>query len=344
MAERQVAIEQHSPVLSQRATRAYFTGSGQENMSRRRIQLQGGFMLRRVVLACASMVALASSVHADAYGQAGPGGYAPALFSWTGFYVGVNGGFGVASRTVTFNGNNDVTKDIQNCNQIVFPGSTCPGPVKSDLDGGVVGGQVGYNWQFSRRWVVGIEADFDASDIRGNGTSRFMYPIFTLPQNVFFAEPANLHSTEDLNWFGTVKGRLGLAPTERSLLFISGGLAYGQVHQSFAVNLPNDANLFGGADHAGYGCGPTGGAGCFLGNNSKFGLGYTVGGGLEIAVTNNVTVKSEYSYLNLGGSGATNVGAQSMFGGIGFSPASFTATSNKLDYHIVRFGVSFKTD
>jgi hypothetical protein len=68
------------------------------------------------------------------------------------------------------------------------------------------GGQVGYNWQFSRRWVVGIEADFDASNIRGNGTSRFMYPIFTLPQNAFFGEPANLHSTEDLNWFGTVIG------------------------------------------------------------------------------------------------------------------------------------------
>jgi len=39
----------------------------------------------------------------------------------------------------------------------------------------------------------------------------------------------------------------------------------------------------------------------------------------------------EYSYVNLGDGGSTNVLAQSMVGGIGYAPASFTATSSKLD-------------
>jgi hypothetical protein len=70
----------------------------------------------------------------------------------------------------------------------------------------------------------------------------------------------------------------------------------------------------------------------------------TLGGGPEIALTNNITVKSEYSYVNLGDGGGTKVLAQSMIGGIGFHPASFTATSNHLNYHIVRFGLNFKSD
>jgi outer membrane immunogenic protein len=269
--------------------------------------------------------------------------YAPA-FNWTGFYVGVNGGIGVANRTVTFSGNDTVTRNIT-CEKIIpsfqLDGETCPSPIKSNPFGGVVGVQAGYNWQFRRNWVIGLEAEFDASNVRGNGTSRFLYPIFDPARNVSFAQPANLHSSEELKWFGTVKGRLGFVPTERSLLFVTGGLAYGQVNQTMTVNLPDgNANLFGG-DKFGYGCGPTG-ANCFVGTNSKFAVGWTLGGGLEIALTNSITVKSEYSYLNLGDGGGTKVQAQSLIGGIGFAPASFTATSSRLDYHVVRLGLSVK--
>jgi len=42
--------------------------------------------------------------------------------------------------------------------------------------------------------------------------------------------------------------------------------------------------------------------------------------------------------------GSTNVLAQSMVGGIGFAPASFTATSSKLDYHVVQLGLNIKSD
>jgi outer membrane immunogenic protein len=265
-------------------------------------------------------------------------------FTWTGFYVGANGGIGVGNRSVTYNGNDGVTRSITCESAASFPGQTCPPlPIKSDLNGGIVGGQAGYNWQFHRHWLVGIEAGFDASNVQGEGISRFQYSIFDPVRMNFFGQPANLQASEELKWFGTVKGRLGLVPTQRSLLFITGGLAYGRVNQSMTVNLPNDANLFGG-DRFGYGCGPTGGANCFIGANSKFAVGYTVGGGLEVALTHNLTVKTEYSYVNLGDGGSTNVLAQSMVGGIGFAPASFTATSSKLDYHVVQLGLNIKSD
>jgi outer membrane immunogenic protein len=139
-----------------------------------------------------------------------------------------------------------------------------------------------------------------------------------------------------------------VVPTEKALLFVTGGIAYGRVNQSMAVNLPDRnaaghaANLFGG-DGFGFGCGDSG-ANCFVGTNSKLAVGYTVGGGLEIALTENITVKSEYSYLNLGNGGGTKVLAQSMIGGINFDPASFTATSRQLDYHLVRFGLNIKSN
>ena len=132
-----------------------------------------------------------------------------------------------------------------------------------------------------------------------------------------------------------------MVPTEKTLLFATGGLAYGQVNQKMAVNLPDGANLFGG-DGFGYGCGNSG-ANCFIGSNSRLAVGFTVGAGLEIALTNNITVKSKYSYVNLGEGWGTNVLAQSMIGGIGYTPASFTASSSRLDYHMVRFGLNFKT-
>ena len=64
----------------------------------------------------------------------------------------------------------------------------------------------------------------------------------------------------------------------------------------------------------------TGGPNCFIATTSMINSGYTLGAGIEIALTNDITVKSEYSYLNLEDSAATKVLAQSLIGGGGVSP------------------------
>ena len=92
--------------------------------------------------------------------------------------------------------------------------------------GAVGGDQVGYNWQFSPVWVAGLEADIQASGLRGsfNRLAAFV--------------PLSLNAEQKLNWFGTVRGRLGYLVNERILLFGTAGLAYGETEASasFASN------------------------------------------------------------------------------------------------------------
>ncbi len=72
---------------------------------------------------------------------------APPVFTWTGFYVGVNGGWGGGTGG----------KDFGN------------------VDGGLVGGTVGYNYQINNQFVVGVEGDWDWADLKKDGTNALGY-------------------------------------------------------------------------------------------------------------------------------------------------------------------------
>ena len=77
----------------------------------------------------------------------------PPAYSWTGFYVGANGGFGG--------------------NKFDYPVAVGPasGTASLNSSGFFGGGQVGYNWQLSPLWLVGLETDFDEADIDGKATA-----------------------------------------------------------------------------------------------------------------------------------------------------------------------------
>lgn len=115
--------------------------------------------------------------------------FAP-LYNWTGFYVGINGGGGWGQ-------------------------SNWSGPVGStgdfDIDGAVVGGTLGYNWQMNQL-VFGLEGDLDWSNIRGSTNAAVCGG-----------------SCETKNsWLGTVRGRIGYA-FDRFMPYITGGLAIGDI-------------------------------------------------------------------------------------------------------------------
>jgi len=95
----------------------------------------------------------------------------PQPFSWTGIYVGANGGYGFAAGTLTAAG---VT-----------------GPASS-LSGFAGGGQIGGNYQFGFG-VIGLEADFDATS-----------------QNVSYSG-FGATVTEKIPWEGSVRARIGAA-------------------------------------------------------------------------------------------------------------------------------------
>jgi outer membrane immunogenic protein len=143
-------------------------------------------------------------------------------------------------------------------------------------ESGVTGGvQAGCN----RQWgsvVAGIEADFNATSI--DHAFSTSYALITAPNGQTF-NPHTDTISQRLAWFSTVRGRLGWA-ADRLLLFATGGLAVG--HLKSAYTLTNPGGLV------------------FQGSEATTRLGWTVGGGLEYALSPAWTAKVEYLYLDFG--------------------------------------------
>jgi len=185
-------------------------------------------MIRNIVLGAASVAALtfASAAFAadlPAYEPA-PAVAAPVVpsFSWTGPYVGVQGGYSWGDTNI-------------------------PG-VKPK--GFVLGGYAGYNYQFDNSpVVVGLETDLNYADIddKSGGVKA------------------------KTRWNGATRARVGYA-FDHFLVYGAGGLAYADRKVRVAG----------------------------FGKDSKTAVGWTVGGGLEYAATDNVSVRADYRYADYG--------------------------------------------
>ena len=136
--------------------------------------------------------------------------------------------------------------------------------VHPDFAGYIFGGQVGYNIQ-SGRWVYGVEADLGSSNASGGKSC---------PNGFFFTCEA------EMDWLGSVTGRLGYT-WERALFYVKGGLAVGEVTAEGSPNLGPFAPVLGTS-------------------TSKTLTGWTVGTGIEFALTDKWSAKAEYTYFDLG--------------------------------------------
>lgn len=129
---------------------------------------------------------------------------------------------------------------------------------------GFIGGlQAGYNWQFANNVVIGLEADIEWTDLGSNGVA-IVSPGRGLAAGL---------TTASMDYAGTIRARLGYA-FDRVLPYITAGVAYGKTD-------------FGSI----YGV-----------STSETNWGWTIGGGVEYAFTNNITAKLEYLYVDLDGS------------------------------------------
>ena len=187
---------------------------------------------------------------------------APPLFTWTGFYVGVNAGYG-------FSGKNSAsyTGDAAYLAQ----GANVPRSYGLKRNGFVGGGTVGYNIQ-SGSFVGGVEADLNASGA-SNKTQAVIAPNATGT------------ASGRLGAFGTVRARAGVLLTDRWLAYGTAGVMIGQTRLSSALTGT---------------AAPLTAGGTWNGSADKTKAGYVVGAGTEYALTNNVTAKLEYMYYNLG--------------------------------------------
>src|SRR6478609_3273115 len=111
--------------------------------------------MKRFLLGTVALLALAAPASAaDLYTKAPPPPIA-AVYDWSGFYVGANGGWGSSHK----------------CWDFVTPaGAFVTAEGCHDATGGVAGGQIGYRWQ-TGTWVFGLEGQGNWADLKGSNTS-----------------------------------------------------------------------------------------------------------------------------------------------------------------------------
>ena len=227
--------------------------------------------------------AAADAVYEQPPAPPAPVEVAPA-YSWSGLYVG--GQLGVAfnngSTGVNFNpGGGGVATDV----------------FGDDSNASFVGGvHIGYDYQVNN-WVFGALADISYLDANVNRG-------FTIGGN-------NYAVNQDINYFGTVRGKLGYA-FNRFLVYGTGGLAYANSDTNFSG--PAAAN--------------------FSNDDSDFG--YTVGGGVDYLLTQKLSFGVEYLYTNLGSNDFS-------FSGPNGAGGTFTADDGgqDVDFHTVWAKLSY---
>ena len=261
--------------------------------------------MRKLLLAASTVAALAAVDTASAADLALKAPPAPAWYDWTGFYIGGNVGYSWG-RTRT--------------NYTVA--GLAPFSTSQSMNGALGGLQAGYNWQFNRNWLFGLEADIQGTGQRGTAT----LPTFVVtPPPAAVALPSTTSTAtlaQKLPWFGTLRARLGIEPTDHWLLYITGGLAYGEIKST--ANVATSVAFGGGAVLATA-------ASSASANATR--AGWTIGGGVEGVISGPWTAKIEYLYMDLGTFGNNFLGIGPTYPAI--------ATSSHVTDNILRVGLNY---
>ena len=242
--------------------------------------------------------------------------FVPPPFTWTGFYIGLNAGGLWPSG-----GRSASLFDPAAGTDGGFIGAGFPGGLGSQSAGFLGGGQAGYNWQ-TGAFVLGVETDFDGSTVSKSfnnvGTPFAGAGVPALLAGDFLS----VNGKASLSWLGTTRGRVGFVatPDNRLMIYATGGIAYGGGTSNFSAFDSTTGSFW-------------------TGSPSSTRVGWTIGGGVEYAVTNNITIKGEYLYADLGSSSFNSIGNAA-------SAIAFpgVVVSGKLSYNasIFRAGVNYK--
>ena len=159
--------------------------------------------MKKILLGAMALVTLGLAAPASAadlaarpYTKAPPPMIA-AIYDWSGFYIGINGGGGWSHKCW----------DRTNTAGVILT-PTDPTEGCDDASGAVAGGQIGYRWQASS-WVFGLEAQGDWADLKGSRTSLFDIAA---------------RNQSKIDAFGLFTGQIGYA-WNSALLYVKGGAA-----------------------------------------------------------------------------------------------------------------------
>jgi outer membrane immunogenic protein len=216
--------------------------------------------MKKILAGAAALLGTAVSAQAADMAVKAPYLKAPVamVYDWTGFYIGVNAGVGIGR---------DYTR-------LAIPAGPSFEASYLGPQGGLGGGQIGYNYQTSSSFfggplVFGVEADIQGTGMRDTFTCGLGCPGPLATSSVF---------NQRLDWFGTARGRVGIA-TGPVLSYVTAGFAYGNVKTTLTETVGAAAGVF---------------------STSQTKGGWTIGSGVEASLGGNWTGKIEYLYVNLG--------------------------------------------
>jgi outer membrane immunogenic protein len=249
-------------------------------------------------------------------------------FSWTGFYIGVNAGWSWGRVRDNIDATSSIRERVfRTAGPDLISDVTVAGPSfalggRTNVDGWVADGQVGYNWQ-ADRFVFGVELDIQATG--QDGSSSFCSTAACGVGSLLVV------ASHDLDWFATARLRAGFLLTDTILVYATGGLAVADVNSVFTAGLVGFGTVSASA------------------SDTKFG--WVLGGGAEAALSRNWSVKAEYLYLDLGDVNSAGFSATSSVNllgvpGVGFNTIIDTtvngAARTRWTDNIVRVGLNYR--
>ena len=340
--------------------------------------------MKKLLLSSVALLGFtAGAMAADLPRRAAPPIYAPVpVFTWTGFYVGVNAGYGWNNSDdktcIGCFGGGVVTVDTTPGGATVAPLALPSGALFQGTNGGgnrdgfVGGAQVGFNYQFTpgSGFVVGVEADIQwlgGDNDKNNGffgsnlfnhapVAPFLTPgagIVGVPvtgSNVaLFNQGGGGVSGSD--WFGTARVRVGYG-FDRVLVYATGGIAFtdGGNNNNGFFGITNGGQLPAAfyVSPAAAVVGSTVGNGALLRHSSSNDTGWVLGAGVEYAWTNNLTVKLEGLWVSMDNGNKNNfvgngiVGVSNTGAAIRGTGFGFNNNNNDNEFFVARVGINYK--
>ena len=226
---------------------------------------------------------------------------------WTGFYAGLNAGYGFGTANNAQNyGWANPNAFYNNVSAAAFAGANSYMGRNITQGGFIGGGQAGYNYQYGKNFVLGFETDIQGAGIGGEGSATGVAPYQS--QELYgFNSPIQA----GVNWMGTARGRIGYLVAPSVLLYATGGLAYGGTYlKTFPSSLKVEQSIYLVAQPVGIST---------QNAQQNFNVGWTAGGGAEWMMAPNWSIKGEALYYDLGNTSVSNVV---------FYPQDYAAASN----------------
>jgi outer membrane immunogenic protein len=286
------------------------------------------FIAAALVIASSPTIALAADMALKA-----PAPPPPPVLSWTGYYVGANLGGAWSNDPVVVNTTTQDCCPLPFCSggpaTALAAAQGSSGLFSGKSSGVIGGGQFGYNLQLNPTWVAGFETDIQGLNNKSSGSNVLTAPTVGFPG---VSVTTNLSVAKEIDYIGTVRGRLGWLATPSLLLYGTGGLAYGGIKTATSAS----------STLTGYGPGVllTPATATGLGQTR---VGWTAGAGFEWKAASPWSVKLEYLYYDLGSANSTTPMVDPLFG---FPVPNYfinnVQTTTRFSGNIVRVGINYQ--